>query len=167
LSDIHSLIVFGGGGGSGWSNDLKKPGLSAGFELFAICAPVVPLLRTDCGFFGVRTLFVLVTKCFVPFDKFVTTLGVLPVLETFFVLAGFEAELLKGNQLPPEDELEAACKLMLWHRTTDAMSHRDFTIFTGRTPAEGTPQKRPFRAGRCHDALAKNRKNTIMCPDGF
>jgi hypothetical protein len=138
LSDIHSLIVFGGGGGSGWNMDLKKPGLSAGFVVFAICAPVVPLLRTDCDFFGVRTFLVLVTICFVPFDKFVMALGVLPALEIFFVLAGFEAEPLKGSQLPPEDESEAACKLMPWHRITDAMKHRVFAIFTGRTPAEGT-----------------------------
>jgi hypothetical protein len=131
--------------------DLKKPGLSAGFELFATCIPVVPLFRTDCGFFDVRILLVLVTILFVPLDKLVTTLGVLPLLETFFVLAGFEAELLKGSQLPPEGESEAACKLIPWHKITDEMSHHDFAIFTGRTPAEGTPQKRRFRFLRCHD----------------
>jgi hypothetical protein len=152
LSDIHSLIVFGGGGGSGWSIDLKKPGLSAGFGLFAICTPVVPLLRTVCGFFGVSMFLVPVTICLGPVVSFVTTLGVLPVLETFFVLAGFDAELLHGSQLLPEDESDAACKFAAWHRITETMSDHDLAIFTGRTPAEGTPQERPFFAGRCHDA---------------
>jgi hypothetical protein len=85
-------------------------------------------------------------------------LGVLPMMETFFVLAGFDAELLHGSQLPPEPESDAACKLAAWHRTTETMSDPDLAIFTGRTPAEGTPQERPLRAGRCHDAGEESQK---------
>ena len=107
LSDIHSLIVLGGGGGSGWNMDLKMPGLSADFEFFGTCTLVVPLLRTVFGFLGVRIFLVLETRFFVPLDRFVTALGALLLLETFFVLTGFEAELLKGSQLP-FDESEAA-----------------------------------------------------------
>ncbi|MBI3839091.1 MAG: hypothetical protein HY288_14315 [Planctomycetia bacterium] len=167
MSDIHSLIVFGGGGGSGWSMDLKKPGLSAGFDFFSICIPVVPLFRTGGCFFGVRIFLVLVTKFFVPLDRFVTTLGVPVLLETFFVLAVFKAALLKGSQLPREVESEAACAPTPCNNITDEMSSSDFAILTGRTPAEGTPQKRHFRSIRCHDAGRRIAKSSSCVQTGF